>query len=261
MTRIIDLLKVDLYRAFTTKGFWIGLFSTVVVFIFSSVGMVTPQTSAVVVFNNTYKYNNISQMLFLVSTFAYSVSFCVDCETKYIYEITIRSNISTYLAVRCISVAIMGGLSVTLGALAFISGICICQPSIVPSDIVIDVELSAQAFGDLLVEKRVIMYFASYIVVIFLQSGFFSVLGLTVSSYLPNPYIAYISPFILAFLLNQIANVCRFPIWLDPVKLATANVMNMTWFSILVMVICVYGTFIIVCSYLFIRKVRRTIYA
>lgn len=257
MKKFLMILKADLCRAFFSMGFVTGIVSTIAIFYFGSIGMMAGGVSAVAAFNNTYKYNNISQLLILTATFTYSASFCIDWQTKFHYPLIVRSKTIAYALAKCLAAMIMGGLSVAVGAFLFIGCICMTQPDILPQAMEIEVEFSAQAFGDLLMMGKAGLFFSAYLYIIFLQAAFFSVLGLLVSAYLPNKYAAYISPFILGFVLNQIANVLRLPIWLDPVKLATASILNTPAATIICMATATYLSLIGICTILFTRKVKR----
>ena len=259
MKNLWGMLKADFYRAFFSMEFVIGIVSTIAIFYFGSIGMMERQASAVAAFNNTYKYNNISELLFLAATFAYSASFCTDWQTKFHYSLIIRGKTVSYALSKCIAAMVMGGLSVAVGAFLFIGCICMHQPDMLPSAMEIEVEFSPQAFGDLLMMGKAGLFFVSYIYVIFLQAAFFSMVGLLVSAYLPNKYAAYISPFILAFALNQIANAFNLPIWLDPVKLASVRIINTPAATILLIVTASYISLIGICVILFTCKVKRRI--
>ncbi len=259
MKKFLAMLKTDFYRAFLSTGFVIGIASTVAIFYFGSVGMKTHNDSAVAAFNNTYKYNNISQLLFLTATFAYSAGFCIDWQTRFTYPLIIRSKTNAYMLSKCITAAVTGGLSVATGAFIFISCICLTQPSILPQPLEINVEFSSQAFGDLLVAGQAGLFFLSYLYIIFLSAAFFSSLGLLVSGYLPNKYAAYIAPFTLGFMMNQIANMLHLPIWLDPVKLSTAKIFNASTSTILLRATTTLLSFTIICAVLFIYKAKRRI--
>ncbi|MFU0827029.1 MAG: ABC transporter permease [Lachnoclostridium sp.] len=250
---------MDFYRAFHSVGFLVGILATVTIFCFGSVGMVSHNVSAVAAFNNTFKYNNISELLILSTTFAYVASFCIDWQTKFAYSIVIRSNKTVYALSKCIVSAVVGGLSVVIGAVIFIGCVCLTQTSILPEAIMIEVEFTNEAFGDLLLKGEALLFFLSYLYIIFLQAIFFSSLGLMVSAYLPNRYVAYIAPFTLSFMLNQVANVFDLPIWLDPVKLATARVYGKSTFVVLGMASGTFLCLTIVCDILFIRTVKRRI--
>jgi len=217
------------------------------------------KVSAVAAFNNTFKYNNISKLLILSSTFAYAASFCIDWQTRFTLPIIIRNSKTTYAISKCVAAAVSGGLSVSIGAAIFIACLCITQPGILPEGMEIKMEFSYQAFGDLLVKGKAALFFLAYLYIIFLMASFSSSMGLMVSAFMPNRYVAYVSPFVLSFALNQIANVFDLPIWLDPVKLATADIYGTAAPSILGMSTATFISFTLVCDIVFIYTVKRRI--
>lgn len=254
-----NVLKADFYRAFFSSGFLIGILSTIAIFYFGSIGMMSHNSSAVAAFNNIYKYNNISQLLILSATFAYTAGFSIDWQSRFTFSIIGRSNKISYILSKFASAAVSGGLSVALGAAIFVGFICMTQPNIMPTALEVEMEFSNQAFGDLLVKGKVVWFFFSYLYIVFFQAVFFSSLGLMVSGYLPNRYIAYISPFVLGFMLNQVANVLELPIWLDPVKLATASILGVTAPVILWTSTASFLSFTMICGALFVQAAKRRI--
>lgn len=253
------MLKADFYRSFLSVGFWVGIASTIAVLYYGSVGMTGNNVSAIAAFNNTFKYNNIANLLFLTATFAYSAGFCIDWQTRFTFPLLIRSGKIAYILSKCITTAVSGGLAVAIGASIFIGCICMTHPSLLPSINEIEVEFSAQAFGDLLMKGQVVLFFLSYLYIIFLLAVFFSSLGLLISGYLPNRYAAYIVPFALGFVMNQIANVFHLPIWLDPAKLATVQIFGMPTAVILWKETAAFLSFTIICDILFIQIAGRRI--
>ena len=88
---------------------------------------------------------------------------------------------------------------------------------------------------------------------------FFGLLGLTVSGYFPNKYVAYASPFTLGFAMNQIANTLNFPNWMDPTKLALVRIYHVSVVKVLLIETTAFLILIAICSALFVRTVKRRI--
>lgn len=252
-----NVLKNDIYRAIFSAGFPIGIIATLAIFFFGSVGMINNTTPAVTAFVHTYGYNNIINLLFLTATFAYSTSFSVEWQSVFFRSVVIRSKPVIYALSKCIATAISSGLTVSIGAVLFIVYTCITQPAIIPDAITIDVEFST--FKDLLTDGHPLLFFLSYIYIIFLQAMFFGVLGLLTSGYFPNKYVAYVSPFTLGFAMTQIANTLDLPIWLNPVKLALGRVYNTSTYEVLLVETVVFLLLTAVCSNLFVYIVKKRI--
>ena len=259
MKKFLAMLKTDFYRAFFSFGFLLGIISTFVAFWFAVPDMMARISSAIAGFHNIYQAGNINWLLIMTATFAYSASFCTDLQTRFTYPLIIRNNTILYTFSRCVATAVSGGLSVAIGALLFIICACIKQPCIMPPAVEIDMEFSWQAFGDLLMAGQAGLFFLSYLYIIFLQAAFWALLGLMISAYQPNKYVAYIVPFILSFMMNQIANVFKLPIWLDPVKLSTVRIYSTPSSTILLMATATFVSCMLVCTILFIYKAKRRI--
>ena len=254
---LLHILKTDLHRGIVSAGFIIGVCATLAIYFFGSVGMMDNSTSAIMAFVNTYSYNNIIDLLFLSSTFAYSFSFSVEWQDGFFRHVVIRSNPSLYALSKCISTSISGGLSVALGTGIFMIYLCLFQPTVMPDVMTIDMEVIV--FKDVLSANHPILYFFAYLYIIFLQAMFFGLLGLTVSGYFPNKYVAYASPFILGFAMNQVANTLHFPNWMDPTKLALVRIYNTSAGKLLLVETAAFFTLITICTALFVGTVKGMI--
>ena len=258
MKNFFTILRTDFYRAFRSSGFLWGIISTFAIFLFGAIKNIYRDGAVVVDFIYVYR-NNITDLLILVATFAYSASFCADCQTRFLYPLTIRSEINTYTLSKSIVTAVMGGLSVATGTLMFILYLCIYEENILPPMYNFDIELSALAFCDLVLAGRTGLFFLCYFYAIFLQAAFWALLGLLISAYLPNKYVAYIGPFILGFGLNEIANVIDLPIWLDPAKLSALMIFRRPASQVIWILTVAFISYIVICTFLFIRKAKRRI--
>lgn len=255
MKNFYAILKTDFFRAFHSRGFLIGTVAALGIFFFGYMGM--GSASAVAVFNNDLKYNNISSLLCLCATFAYAAGFCTDWQTRFTVPLIVRSSRRSYLLSKCIAAAAAGGVSVAGGAAAFMVFLCATHTRILPTVNEIENEFSNQAFGDLLVNGNGVSFFLCYLCVLFFAAAFFSSLGLAASGFFPNKYVAYIAPFALSFLINQLANKFGFPVWLDPIRLATARVLGRPTPEILRMVVLGFTSFTVLFDGIFIYTVQR----
>lgn len=252
MRNFLKLLKVDLHRAFFSGAFLSSVLATLAVFLFGMSGMMTD--SAVKTFNDSYG-NNIIKLLFLPSTFVYSASFCIDWQSRFNYFLIIRSERKAYALSKCLAAAIAGGLAVVLGAVLFIGVVCIATPAMLPPERWRS-ELEWQAFGDLIMKEQVGRYFLAHLFCLFLQAAFSASLGLTASAYLPNKYVAYMMPFILGFVIAELAMIFQFPFWLNPVYFIV-RAWDTSTPVILLRALALYVPLILLCILLFMHRVKR----
>lgn len=234
-----------------------GTIAATAILFFGSIGMVSKNVTAVIGFEHSYCFNNIIHLLFLADTFAYASSFASEWQNGYFRPNVIRSNATAYALSKCIATALSCGLSVSLGAAVYIVWLCVKQPVIMPDSLTIYVEVTA--FNDLLEIGNPVLYFFAYLFVIFLQAMFFSVLGLLASGYFPNKYVAYTTPFVFGYVINQLANALVLPNWMDPVKMALARLYGFPAFKLILTEAAVFFTLTVVCSCLFVRIVKRRI--
>lgn len=141
------------------------------------------------------------------------------------------------------------------GTAIFILYLCISQPTVMPDAMTIDVEVTA--FKDVLSAGHPILYLLAYLYIIFLQAMFFGILGLTISGYFPNKYVAYASPFTLGFAMNQIANTLRLPNWMDPKKLALVRIYHASALKVLLIETAAFLILITICTALFVHTAKR----
>jgi len=137
-------------------------------------------------------------------TIPYSTSFCRDFNSNNIRYSLVRSNVNSYSWSKVLSSAIAGGLAVAFGTLIFILCASFFRP-LVDSTRGISEGHLATTGGELLSEGKYILYFSIYICLSFFKGFVWSVVGLLVSAYIPNIFVALSSPFILAYVYRIIA--------------------------------------------------------
>lgn len=219
--------------------------------------MVSPTVTAVLAFQNSYCYNNVIHLLFLADAFIYASSFAAEWQSGYYRYNIARCDVTKYAVSKCVSTAISSGLAISIGVGLYIIGLCIHQPVLVPETI--DIQISVTTFKDLMLAEHTVLYFLAYLYVIFLQAMFFSVLGLMASGYFPNKYVAYATPFVAGYAMNQLANSIGLPDWMDPVKMALARLYSMSAFKVLLIETVVFVIFTAICSALFVRIVKERV--
>ena len=250
-------MKTDLHKAIISRNFIIGIVAAIAVMLVGSIGMVSPAVTAVLAFQNSYCYNNVIDLMFIADGFVYASSFAKEWQSRYHMENIVRCSPTAYALSKCVATAISSGLSISLGIAVYITGLCIHQPVLMPSQE--DISISVTTFKDLLLDGHMILFFLAYLYVIFLQAMFFSMLGLLASGFFPNKYVAYCTPFVAGFAMNQLTNSLNLPNWMDPVKLALARVYGTATIKVILVETSIFLLLTAVCSALFICVVKRRI--
>ena len=259
--QFIRLLGVDLRRAILSKGFLIGIIATFLS-IYVSSGMKFHHTQNIVeTFNISYSQGTNYLIIILVCTFAYSSSLCSDLNSNITNFIVVRTSPKKYCISKCISCSIASGMAISIGCFLFLIVLINNLSSFMPNINIPEIrnEMEVIAFGRLLIANKPILYFLCVFLVIFIQSSFWACLGLCISSYLPNKYIAYTSPFISYFIFNEIANILGLPIWLRPVTLGLIMYDLGGTIKTMFITLGVFITLIVICSTIFTINVKRRI--
>lgn len=257
LRRFWGLLKADLCRAFRSHGFWLGAFFSAGILLYGASQNSYSNSNAVHTFVYAFVWGNVVQLFFLADSMAFSASFASDWQSGFYRYVIARSRVLEYALSKCITTAISSGASVVTGCAAFIIFICIISPEVVPDAAMIYSEIPI--FEDFLYADLPLLFFFAYLFIIFMQAAFFGVLGLCISGYFPNKYVAYVSPFVLGFTANQLANALGLPASLDPVKMAMGRLFGVKPAVIIAWEFAYFTLLIILCSALFIRRVKRRI--
>lgn len=246
---------VDLRRAFLSKGFLIGSIITFTALYLASLTEIGHGSEALYSFMYAFGYNNSDILIRLAATFAYSSSFCFDLNTRMSNFIVIRTSTGKYAISKYISASLSGGISVCLGVFLFL----IFLNTNVPIKIINTGEYLLPAFKQLLIANNIKLYFLCVFLVIFMNGAFWSCLGMSISSFLPNKYIAYTSPFITAFVFIELVVSLKLPPWLNIVSIGICHFDFGGVYKTLLITVGVFITLIAICSFIFIINVKRRI--
>lgn len=186
-------------------------------------------------------------MLIICCVIPYATSFCIDYNSSYIRLLKSRTGENNYIVSKVVSCGISGGLSIALGMLLFIGLVSLQYPLVDTAggayqSILMRVSYDgAKAFESFLLSDLYILYFALQIYLIFIVGAFWSVVGLTVSTLIPNPFVALFSPYILYFL--QSIFIKNFPTYLNTINIIQGNynigsdIFNFTYATIFIIVL------------------------
>lgn len=233
-----------------------GVATSLLMLLCGSIGMVSDMRSAVAAFEYSYAHSNIIILMFVADTFAYSACFAEEWHSGYFRLSIIRSSPTAYALSKCVSTVISGGVSVTLGAVIFMIGLCFKQPQVMPYYY----ETTLCLYNFLENVDHPFFFFGQYLMLIFLQAMFFSVLGLLATGYFTNKYVAYATPVTLAYAINRLTSeVLRWPVWTDPMRIVKARLFYLPVALQVLIPIVVFTGLTAICTALFVRAVKRRI--
>lgn len=260
MRNFMNMFNTDLYKAIKSWRFLAGVLGTVFVYLLIIKPEIGFGADVLYLYRISVEFIGVYHLMFiLMCTIPYSTSFCMDFNSKNIKYSVVRSSVSSYSWSKVLSCAIAGGLTIALGTLVFILCASFFRP-LVDSTKGISEAYLATTGGELLSQGKYILYFSIYIGLSFFKGFVWSVVGLLISAYIPNIFVALSSPFILAYVYRIIA--ASFHIKFNVEEICNGHVGNFiggsTLLTLAVGILKIIGiTFLL--GMAFNRKVKRRI--
>jgi hypothetical protein len=154
----------------------------------------------------------------LICAMPFSFSFADEWNTGYYKTAIIRSNIKKYISKKILSVSISGGLACMIGV-SIIFIICLVSfGSFEPDNQEVIRVISRSSLLPLMssnINIAGIQYIISKILFAGLYGMVWSLFGLAISAWIPNRYLALISPFVVSFVLLYISYSTNL-FWINP---------------------------------------------
>lgn len=257
MRKILKTLKVDFRKAILSMAFFIGILGVSAIYFLVAKPEMHPGIDIIYIFRMSIEWiGTYHLMVILMCTIPFSTIFCKEWSSKNIKYNIIRSNIRVYSWSKFIVCSIVGGLVIMLGTILFISIMSNFSPLI--NDLRIQDDSYYYTMGnELLSQGKVWEYMYIYIFLRFLYGAFWASMGLLLSAYIPNIFVALSSPFILSYIYRIIAY--KLPIYFRLEHIANGsmgNFINNNLTHTLAYSVIVFTILIIILGIFFERKVR-----
>lgn len=263
-----NMLRSDIRRGFGIS-FLVAVAGIVVCLCFDSLGTLGATINNPLIYGEYsticvlyFYFNAISfggvfchYMLAILAALPFAASYSIEQQSDAVVYRILRSSKKNYCSTKILVSAISGGLAVTTGCLLFILALSTYLPLITPQKVL---ELSDFPYAYALRIRGGIPYFVIGLYLAFLRGALYSSVGMCVSAFLPNPYVAVCAPMIFEFFLVEIGRLLRLPaaLRLDLILVARGTFISDS--ATLVIVTAVVFFIIILCFQLFsIRCERR----
>lgn len=138
----------------------------------------------------------------------YAASYSVEQKSKMLIYNIARCGRRNYYISKMLTTAFFGGLSVFLGRLLFIVVLSTYLPLTTPARVL---AMTGLPYHDALASGNGIGYFMIVLYLAFLSGALCSSVGMCVSAFIPNPYVAVCSPVIFIFLLVELGRLLKLP--------------------------------------------------
>lgn len=253
------ILKTELYRAITSPLFWITI-PLITIFCCMSCyeDLVKNLSSCNItsIFSMLFGLGAFKNMIILLAPMSYISTFCSDLNNNFIQDIIIRDGIKAYAKAKVIINIIVTFFAVFFGLMLLLLVLSLIMP-LLPTSLNSEIALS-KPYGHILMGNTPILYFIIKSFLFSLSTAFWSTVGLYISSYIPNNFVAIAAPFISYYILGEIGEFL--PPFLNFRCLAEGyNVLNQNATVTIIYTAIFFISLTIVISKLFIKNVERRI--
>lgn len=193
-------------------------------------------------------------MLSVLAALPFAANYSIEQQNGAVVYRILRSSKRNYCSTKILVSAISGGLTVCIGCLLFILALSTYLPLVTSQKVL---ELSAVPYAYTLSIGGGVPYFVISLYLAFLRGALYSSVGMCVSAFLPNPYIAVCSPMIFEFFLVECGRLLRLPAALRLDLILSARGTLFSDSATLVIVTVVVLSIIILCFELFSARCER----
>ena len=214
MSDLSHYLKVEFYRAFTSKNFALTICLTFLLYLCSTlkeIFLLGRDAAATVpyFFGVVNNFNSLMDILLVISALCCATSFCDDWQNRYIRSIVARVPVNTYCASRVVTCFCTTVLAVFIGICFYIVFLSLIYPVYLPLN---ELKGTQVAFGDLLSSNRQITYLLCLSIIKAISCGMWGISALLCSAIIPDTLIVVATPLILKKAYSVLYYVFKLPI-------------------------------------------------
>ncbi|MDC3424449.1 hypothetical protein NC797_07995 [Aquibacillus sp. 3ASR75-11] len=196
----------------------------------------------------------LKKLVVLFAALPYAASFCSDWKFQYIKPVVIRTGLNKYVWSKVFTCFLSGFLTVFIGLIIFITILAFKMPLISYENL--DTSIFPP-FGPLALDLP-ILYLLAKIFVFSLAAALWTVVGLTISAFIPIHFVAVAAPVIASYILEELT--MSLPKWLNLYLLTrSANVIQQGALVSFTYFIFIFILFSVLAGMLFSYQVRRRI--
>lgn len=162
-----------------------------------------PSADVLYFFDLVHNIGSFTTLSVLCCTVLNCTAFLRDYKSRYYYHCIMRSGNLTYVLSKYISCVIAGGLVLALGELLFVFSLAFRFPLVSENSSALELYSHATDvyfISGALIEGKYVAAFAIYAFLAFVFGALWSGVGITVSAFITDNYVASFSPFIIWFI-------------------------------------------------------------
>ncbi len=144
----------------------------------------------------------------ILAAIPFAASYSIEQNSRFFYYKISRCKRTDYYISKIGVAALYGGMATLLGSLLFILALSTYMPLVTPAKLL---EMTPLPYYDALVVGNGKLYFAIVLFLAFLSGALWGSTGMCASAFIPNPYVAVCSPFIIKFFLVELGRLLKLP--------------------------------------------------
>ncbi|CAH1215439.1 hypothetical protein PAECIP111893_03970 [Paenibacillus plantiphilus] len=255
MKRTVGILSMDLKRAFGSSGFLLAILGVWLIYYAGAGSEIEYAPDVLLLFKYSTQASGFNKIIILCCVLPYTISYCIDWNSKYMRPVVIRVGSFRYALSKIIACGLSSAMAVVVGIILFIVPFAIHIPLVSPVAGNFEAFATGTLGGELLLDGQYVSYFVVYIYLAALAGAFWAIVGLCASAFMPNKFVALFLPFIGLYVLNFIT--VEFPIWLQLNEVTNGDVIiGGTTFSLIYATLLV-GVLLAGVGLLFVKTTAR----
>lgn len=254
-------IKSDFKRCFTSPWFFISVIGIIISYFLGDWGdlkynLATQDVLSFMDISSHIGY--FSELTILLSALPYAMSFSEDWNSQFIKSLIIRGGVFKYAVSKIITCIVSAITAILLGTSMLIVILATRIPLV--STISTNYKTFTEGtFGFLLVSGNHIMYFVIQIFFVAIICSVFALVGLVVTTYLPNKFLAITVPIISYFTFLQVGIALGLPAFLKVDKIMKGQFILGEPYMNILYVLALGLIMYIIASYIFYRMVKRNV--
>ena len=198
------IITVDFYRAVTTKSLafsvlGVALFCFISIYQYISINDLS-QANVIDMIVLLFGLSMFKKILIIFASIPIVSTFCQDWNSQYIRSVIIRVGSCKYILSKILVCHLVSFSVIFVGMLLFLLVMSFFSPLALHD---VNYYVGWKPFGSFLLNGQSVLYIVLNTFIFSFGISLCVVLGMTISAYIPNQFVAIVSPFIVGYLMEE----------------------------------------------------------
>lgn len=209
------VFKMNLSQIFSSYIFYLSIILVAVVCYISTKQYMGPDIDIVYTIELLISLSMFKKLLLVLASIPFVASFCSEWNDGYIGNVVLRCGVKKYSRAKIWSCTLASFLTMFFGLTLYIVILSFSYP-------LYNSMINNNTLYSKLLSSSSLVYLYVYVTIFSLAISFWSVLGMVVSVYIPNKFVALSSPIIFSYLIEELT--VRFPKFINIYNLSRGDV-------------------------------------